>query len=212
VTVSKSEKSGLAGDVLLSLVAGASFTFLLALLTNSPILPRTAGTLLRPGPFFARRIGGGGVTETFLAVVIDGIVYGSLPFIFLRARPLQRRSAPPQQRLIDRRRAHRVMLAAPVFVYGWLRGEPFSENVETIDVSPLGGSFTLSADLLPAQTLIVVNSQSNQEMHCRIARSSTASGGKTLVGFEFLDPVGDFWQVDFVRGPAQGALHPARAS
>jgi hypothetical protein len=49
-------------------------------------------------------------------------------------------------------------------------------------------------------------------MHCRIARSSTASGGKTLVGFEFLDPVEDFWQVVFVRGPAQGALHPARAS
>jgi hypothetical protein len=49
----------------------------------------------------------------------------------------------------DRRRSYRVALTTPVFVYGWLAEEPFSESTETLDVSGNGGFIRLSGTVIP---------------------------------------------------------------
>jgi hypothetical protein len=98
----------------------------------------------------------------------------------------------------ERRRAHRVLLATPVFVYGWLRGEPFSEMTDTLNVSAIGGALILSANAIPEQTLIVTNEQSNGELACRVTRAARTQDGRTVIGFEFLHVSPTFWQVDFV--------------
>lgn len=63
-----------------------------------------------------------------------GIAYSAVS-IFLRGwyRLSHRRDLHP-----NRRRAYRVLLTAPIFVYGRGRDEPFWENTETLNVSTIG--------------------------------------------------------------------------
>ena len=110
-----------------------------------------------------------------------------------RRQPLSR---TPERK--DRRRSYRVALAAPVFVYGWLADEPFSENTETLNVSATGGLISLSGTVIPAQELILTNLQTNEDLTCRVARSTGAEDGKILVGLDFLQASPKFWQIDFV--------------
>ena len=110
-----------------------------------------------------------------------------------RRRPLSR--APEWK---DRRRGSRVALATPVFVYGRLLNEPFSENTETLNVSAVGGLIQLSAIVIPSQELILTNLKTNEDLPCRVARSIRSGGGKTLVGVDFLQASPTFWQIDFV--------------
>jgi hypothetical protein len=110
-----------------------------------------------------------------------------------RRQPLSR---TPERK--DRRRSHRVALATPVFVYGWLADESFSENTETLNVSANGGLIPLSGMAIPSQELILTNLQTNEDLTCRVARSTRAGDGKILVGLDFLQASPNFWQIDFV--------------
>jgi hypothetical protein len=112
------------------------------------------------------------------------------------SRRRQPRSRTPERK--DRRRSHRVALATPVFVYGWLADEPFSENTETLNVSANGGLIRLSGMAIPSQELILTNLQTNEDLTCRVARSTRAGDGKILVGLDFLQNSPNFWQIDFV--------------
>jgi hypothetical protein len=98
----------------------------------------------------------------------------------------------------DRRRSYRVALATPVFVYGWLANEPFSENTETLNVSANGSLIPLSGTVIPSQELILTNLQTNEDLTCRVARSTRAKDGTILVGLDFLQASPNFWQIDFV--------------
>jgi hypothetical protein len=98
----------------------------------------------------------------------------------------------------DRRRSYRVALATPVFVYGWLAGEPFSENTKTLNVSANGGLIPLSGTMIPSQELILTNLQTNEDLTCRVARSTRAEDGTILVGLDFLQASPKFWLIDFV--------------
>jgi len=88
----------------------------------------------------------------------------------------------------------------PVFVYGRVRGQPFSEHTETSNVSEHGGLVTLSSEVEGAQTLLVTNLQTNEDLACRVARFVSSEPGKTIVGIEFLCPSPRFWSIDFGSG------------
>lgn len=98
---------------------------------------------------------------------------------------------------LDRRRARRVTLSTPVFVYGWRENSPFAENTETLNVSPIGALMPISMDLARSQTLILTNLNSNQDALCRVARSVRVAHGAILIGVEFLQASANFWRIDF---------------
>jgi hypothetical protein len=112
--------------------------------------------------------------------------------LWSRRRPSPSRT--PERK--DRRRGSRVALATPVFVYGWLLDEPFSENTTTLNVSAAGGLIRLSAKVIPSQELILANLKTNEDLPCRVTRSIGAGDGKTLVGVDFLQASPNFWQID----------------
>ena len=137
-----------------------------------------------------------GVVSTLLLVV-------AIRLWSRRRRPLSR--APERK---DRRRGSRVALATPVFVYGWLLDEPFSENTATLNVSAVGGLIQLSAKMIPSHELILTNLKTNEDLRCRVARSIRAGDGKTLVGVDFLQASPNFWQIDFVANSPRSFIEP----
>jgi PilZ domain len=106
-------------------------------------------------------------------------------------------TAPTPGQPADKRRAYRVSAFMPVFVYGHSHNQPFAEHAVTLNVSATGGFLALSAEVSPAQKLLMANLQTDEELPCRIARVIKTQGGNTLVGFEFLRPSPRFWSIDF---------------
>ena len=137
------------------------------------------------------------------SVVITLLLVVAIRLWSRRGRPL---SCTPERK--DRRRGSRVALATPVFVYGWLLNEPFSENTETLNVSAVGGLIQLSAIVIPSQELILTNLKTNEDLPCRVARSIRSRDGKTLVGVDFLQPSPNFWQIDFVSCSPHSFIEP----
>jgi c-di-GMP-binding flagellar brake protein YcgR len=97
----------------------------------------------------------------------------------------------------NRRRNHRVAAFLPVFIYAHSHDEPFAELAVTLNVSATGGLLSVSREVAPSQQLLVANTQTNEELPCRIARVIKTQAGTTLVGFEFLRPAPHFWSIDF---------------
>jgi c-di-GMP-binding flagellar brake protein YcgR len=97
----------------------------------------------------------------------------------------------------NRRRNHRVSAFLPVFIYAHSHDEPFAEHAVTLNVSAGGGLLSLSHEVAPSQELLIANTQTNEELPCRIARVLTTQAGTTLVGFEFLRPAPRFWSIEF---------------
>jgi hypothetical protein len=141
-----------------------------------------------------------GISISVLLAVIWTIWRGFLP----------RKSEPRLERHAERRRAHRVSLATPVFVYGWTGNEPFSENTKTLDVSALGGLMLLSANVALSQELLLSTANATEDLPCRVVRSAKTSNGAIAVGFEFLRTSPNFWQIEFVSAAAKSS-HPSAA-
>jgi len=97
----------------------------------------------------------------------------------------------------NRRRNHRVSAFLPVFIYAHSHDEPFVEHAVTLNVSAGGGLLSLSREVAPSQELLIANTQTNEELPCRIARVLKTQAGTTLVGFEFLRPAPRFWSIEF---------------
>jgi hypothetical protein len=185
---------GVAGEIVLSLVIGSSLTLVLAILRAEQIMPEIADVLLRPGPYIANKLGLAGAGGILLSVLGDGILFGAVAFALMRLRSAGRKPRGNLALHIERRRALRLPLKREVFVYGWSSDEPFSENTETLNVSATGGLIVLSAKVIPAQKLILINAESNEEMACRVARSICTPEGKNIIGFEFPQAAAQFWQ------------------
>ena len=98
---------------------------------------------------------------------------------------------------IERRRGRRVLLSIPVFIYGHMRDEPFSQRTETSDVSANGGLLSLSVEVADLQKLVVTNPQTDEDRVCRVVRLAKVEDGKSFVGVEFLQPSPHFWPIDF---------------
>jgi hypothetical protein len=208
MNVSEHEKLYIAREILLSWVAGIVITLLLAVLRAIHIAPAVTDILLRPGLYLGRAVHGKSVLNSVVLALGDGAIYGLLPFVVthLWSRRRQRLSRTPERK--DRRRSSRVALATPVFVYGWLADEPFTENTETLNVSAVGGLIQLSAKVIPSQELIITNLQTNEDLPCRVARSMGNENGKTLAGLDFLLASPNFWQIDFVSNQPRSSTEP----
>jgi len=102
---------------------------------------------------------------------------------------------------LKNRRAHRVGLNAPVFLYGSLKDEPFSEYSETIDVSIHGALVVVHAHVFPAQKIILTNLQTEQDLKCRVVRIDK---NRNAAALEFLEPCPHFWRIDFAHAPTRG--------
>ncbi len=103
-------------------------------------------------------------------------------------------NAQPSRRDLGKRRAHRVGLNAPVFLYGSLKGEPFSEVSETLDVCSNGALVAVNARVFPEQKILLTNLQTQQDLKCRVVRIDAKRKAAAL---EFLDPCPSFWRIDF---------------
>lgn len=135
--------------------------------------------------------------------LVAGIAITLLLVVAVRLWAVSRRLFGPTPEWKDRRRGARVALSTPVFVYGWLLDEPFSENAATLNVSAVGGLIQLSTKVVPSHELILTNLKTNEDLPCRVARSVSAGNGKILVGVDFLQTSPHFWQIDFVtRSPS----------
>jgi len=135
-----------------------------------------------------------------------GVGVGGLKFSFPRWSRLVRDSRLKQTRLLrEHRRATRVLLAMPVFLYGRMGEEPFQEHTETINVSVNGGVVPVTAEVTCAQKLILTNLQTSEELACRVARVTKTNRGTTLAGLEFLQPAPSFWRAN----PPAGREGPA---
>jgi hypothetical protein len=141
--------------------------------------------------------------------LVVGVVIALLLVVAIRLWSRRRRpfSRAPEGK--DRRRGFRVALATPIFVYGWLLDEPFSENTATLNVSAVGGLIQLSAKVIPSHELILTNLKTNEDLPCRVARSIRAGDGKTLVGVDFLQASPKFWQIDFVSNSPRSFIEPS---
>jgi hypothetical protein len=102
---------------------------------------------------------------------------------------------------LGRRRAHRVDLHAPVFLYGSMKGEPFSEHSETIDVCANGALVAVNARVFPEQRILLTNLQTQQDLKCRVVRIDKH---RIAAAVEFLEPCPRFWCIDFAAAPSQG--------
>jgi len=129
-----------------------------------------------------------------MVVVGTGVGYSFLTLLAMRWWHRFWRVPEPHP---ERRRAHRVFLAAPVFVYGRLGNRTFWENTETVNVSAIGGMIPLSIrfESIPPK-VIITNSRTEEDMLCRVARVENEVE-YTILGFEFLLDSPRFWQVDF---------------
>lgn len=87
-----------------------------------------------------------------------------------------------------------MALSAPVFVYGSIRGEPFSEISNTLDVCVKGALVAISVRVVPGQRVLLTNLQTQRDLKCRVVRIDARRKAAAL---EFLEPCPGFWCIDF---------------
>ena len=109
----------------------------------------------------------------------------------------------------ERRRTARVSLFADLTVQGITeQNERFKVRARSLSVSGHGGLTVLDVPVSVGQTLILVNDHSKQKAECRVVSLRPGGKGKTIVGFEYLEPQANFWKMSF---PPAGA-RPLRRS
>jgi hypothetical protein len=210
-----SEQGGLrlACEIVWSLDAGVTITILLALLRAAHIAPDATNILLRPGMALVAAVYGASVPSNAAFALSDALIYGLLFFVGVHLWQKRHRPGFGGAVQAERRHGSRVALDAPVFVYGWREDEPFSETTETLNVSELGGFIPLSVKVAPSQELVLTNLQTNQDMRCRVARSTIGENGKSLAGLTFLEASPGFWQIEFLStAPLSGQREKADPS
>jgi len=112
-------------------------------------------------------------------------------------------------RRIERRRTARVALCVDLVVKGESgEGERFETAARTSSVSGHGGMMMLKAVVVLGQMLVLTNSNSGQNVECRVVSTKTTKDGITTVAFEFTTDRVNFWKMSF---PASGAKPLRRA-
>ena len=198
MTRAEADRSSLTREILGSLLFGTSITLLIALLRAGGLLPESIeDVVLRPGAYAARVARLNDMAGALIAALSDGVVLGLIPFAIVRMTHLRRDRRPLGQArhlpLVDRRKSSREPVEAQVFVYGYLRGEPFAEMTQTMNVSANGSLLKLSVQPSPLQELMLINPDTDEQLRCRVTRS-TMNGEKSATGVEFLGPSRTFWR------------------
>ena len=92
------------------------------------------------------------------------------------------------------RRSKRLPLSIPVRIYGrTANNRPFRYVTETNAVSVHGGLLALNAKVKRGQTVLLVNSITEEERECRVVYVESKLWGKRKIGLEFTSSDGDFW-------------------
>jgi hypothetical protein len=94
------------------------------------------------------------------------------------------------------RRSRRFPLHVPVVVYGRSNSNlPFRDKTHTLNVDAHGARLAVSAELEQGQTILVVNSFTQEERECRVVHVGPKQSGRIKVGIEFVDSSGNFWHI-----------------
>lgn len=105
---------------------------------------------------------------------------------------------PQQESSNGHRRSKRFPVEVAVRVYGRTGdNRPFRDVTRTLAVNAYGGLLTLSAAVEAGQSLLLVNSFTQEERECRVVCVEPANDGKKKVGVEFTRPRGNFWHIYF---------------
>ena len=103
----------------------------------------------------------------------------------------------------ERRRTLRVALSLPVVVHGQNeQGEKFCVRAMTRAVNQQGALLIMDEEVVPGQSLVVVNENTSRSTETRVAHVRRDREGKLFVGLEFVNPDTNFWKMTF---PAPGA-------
>jgi PilZ domain-containing protein len=97
----------------------------------------------------------------------------------------------------ERRRTQRVQIAMPVLVRGKSGDKAFEEEATTISISANGCMVMMSARLVRAQEITLLNPKTVEELPCTVAFLGRTVQGKTEVAFEFSEPSPLFWRIAF---------------
>src|SRR5579864_9723368 len=97
----------------------------------------------------------------------------------------------------DKRRCKRLPFSIPVHVYGRTeRGLPFRYVTVAKSVNMNGALLPLAPRVKRGQTILLVNSFTQEERECRVVYVKPQFKGKNKVALEFGDKTkGDFWHV-----------------
>lgn len=109
----------------------------------------------------------------------------------------------------ERRRTLRVALALPVVVHGQNdMGEKFCIRASTRSINKQGALLAMDEMVVPGQSLLIVNENTNRSAETRVAHVKRERDGKLYVGLEFVNPDSNFWMMTF---PVPGARPLRRA-
>jgi len=109
----------------------------------------------------------------------------------------------------ERRRTLRVAMALPVIVHGQNEmGEKFCVRAMTRSINQQGALLAMEEQVVPGQSLLIVNENTSRSMETRVAHVKRDRDGKMYVGLEFVNPDANFWKMTF---PVPGARPLRRA-
>ena len=112
--------------------------------------------------------------------------------------------------MVERRRCKRFPFTIPVKVYGRTpRNHPFRDVTATMAVSLYGGLLDMKPPVKLGQTILIVNSFTEEERECRVVYVDSKKRGRRKVAVEFAKAEGDFWHVYSPPVPLKAASGPA---
>lgn len=101
--------------------------------------------------------------------------------------------------MVERRRSPRLPFSIPVKVYGRTpKNQPFKDVTATMKVSLYGGLLDMKPRVQLGQTILIVNSFTEEERECRVVYVDPKGRGRKQVAVEFAKPGAkdeDFWHV-----------------
>jgi c-di-GMP-binding flagellar brake protein YcgR len=107
-------------------------------------------------------------------------------------------------RRVERRRSARVTLAVPLRVDGQaISGEQFIIKTQSHTVSEFGCLLSLDEEVVPDQTLVLMNEHTRQSVHCKVVTTRRHRDGKRYLGVEFVSPNCNFWRMAFSKPGAR---------
>ncbi len=112
----------------------------------------------------------------------------------------------------ERRRTLRVALALPIVVHGQNDlGEKFCVRAITRSINKQGALLAMDELVVPGQSLLIVNENTNRSAETRVAHVRRERDGKLHVGLEFVNPDMNFWMMTFPLPGARPLRRPAGA-
>jgi uncharacterized DUF497 family protein len=95
-----------------------------------------------------------------------------------------------------------------VVVYGRSNDNlPFRDKTHTLNVDAHGARLAIAAELERGQTILVVNSFTQEERECRVVHVGSKQSGKCKVGVEFVDSKGNILHI--YDEQLEDKLHPS---